>query len=124
LQFSLNRTAEAIIPSVKTMLRQTAGSCFVPDPALLSATPGAITRRFRANCDDVLLVNLKPMVTDALRTHHAAAGSRRFQKRLASLDRRRDIASLDLEGWMTRSLLDGIYVVLEEEERILRRSIM
>jgi Protein of unknown function (DUF4197) len=122
LQHALNHTAEAVMPPAKTVLRQTAAECFVPDPALLTAGPDAITRRLRARCDSLLLEHLRPLVAEGIRHYPAAAPIRRFNKRLTALDRSLEIPRVDLEPWLARAMLNGIYSVLADEERRARRQ--
>jgi hypothetical protein len=118
----LNRAAESVMAPAKGVLRQAAPVCFTPDPALLTAAPDAITRRFRKQCDDQLLERLRPVVADVLRQQSVTAAYRRLGKRLATLERAHETPRLDLESWLTRGVLDGIYIALADEERRARRA--
>jgi hypothetical protein len=122
LHGALNRAAELVMAPAKGVLRQAVPACFTPDPALLTAVPDAITRRFRKQCDALLLERLRPVVTDVMRQQSVAAPYWRLSKRLAAVERTHELPRPDLEVWLTRGVLDGIYVALAGEERRVRRA--
>jgi hypothetical protein len=65
---------------------------------------------------------LKPIVTQATARANVTAAYKRLMKKVTVLDKTVDPGHLDLDAYVTRAALDGLYLLMAEEERRIRRN--
>lgn len=120
---SLNRAAEAAIPVAKPVLMAAIRDMSLRDAlAIVRGDDQAATQYFKAHSDAVLQERLKPIVAQATENANVTAAYKRLLKKAAFLGKSVDLARLDLDAHVTRAALDGLYLIMAEEERRIRRD--
>ena len=82
----------------------------------------AATRYFRSQTEASLAARFQPLVAEATARAGVAGAYKRLLRKVAAFNRSRDLAGLDIDSYVTRQMLDGLYRVMLEEERRLRHS--
>ena len=119
---SLNRAAEAAVPAAKPVLLAAIRDMTLSDAAnIVRGDDTAATRYFRVHTDAALRELLKPIVAQATARTNVAAAYKRLMKKAAFLEKTVDPARLDLDAHVTRAALDGLYLLMAEEEQRIRR---
>ena len=120
---SLNRAAEAAVPAVKPVLLTAIRDMSLDDAVgIVRGDEDAATRYFRLHTDVVLHERLKPIVAQATARANVTAAYKRLMKKVTVLDKTVDPGHLDLDAYVTRAALDGLYLLMAEEERRIRRN--
>jgi hypothetical protein len=123
LEQSLNRAAEAALPAAKPLLRDALRDLSFEDAAALAHGPeDAATVYFRAHTERSLGERLKPALAAATAGSGVIAAYKRLQRKASFLEKLADPVRLDLDAYVTRAALDGLYRTMAEEERRLRRN--
>lgn len=118
---SMNRAAEAAVPVTKPVLLAEVQDMSLADAtAIVHGDDDAATRYFRAHTEAQLAQRLRPVVADATSRAGATAAYKRLLKKAALLDRSSGTARVDLDAYVTRETLAGLYLVMAEEERRIR----
>jgi hypothetical protein len=120
LVLAMNRAAEAAIPEARDAVLDAVRKMSVVDAkAVLSGGDGAATAWFRKQTEAHLADKLDPIVravaekSDLVRAYNVLSG------RLAKLTKSRsEIATV--EEYVRRKALDGLYLVIAEEEHAIR----
>lgn len=119
---SLNRAAEAAVPAAKPVLLAAIRDMTLSDAAnIVRGDDTAATRYFRVHTDAALRELLKPIVAQATARTNVAAAYKRLMKKAAFLEKTVDPVRLDLDAHVTRATLDGLYLLMAEEEQRIRR---
>ena len=120
---SLNRAAEAAVPVAKPQLLAAIRKMSLGDAVgIVRGDEDAATRYFRAHADGVLHESLLPIVAQATARTNVTAAYKRLMKKAVFLDKATDPGRLDLDAYVTRATLDGLYLMMAEEERRIRRN--
>jgi len=120
---SLNRAAEAAVPAAKPLLLTAIRDMSLDDAVgIVRGDEDAATRYFRLHTDVVLHERLKPIVAQATARANVTAAYKRLMKKVTVLDKTVDPGHLDLDAYVTRAALDGLYLLMAEEERRIRRN--
>jgi len=120
---SLNRAAEAAVPVAKPVLLAAIRDMSLSDAVgIVRGDEDAATRYFRAHTDAALRERLKPIVADATARANVTAAYKRLMKKAAFLEKAAVPGQLDLDAYVTRAALDGLYLLMAEEERRIRRN--
>lgn len=120
---SLNRAAEAAVPVAKPVLLAAIREMSVRDAlAIVRGDDQAATQYFKLHSDVLLHERLKPIVAQATANANVTAAYKRLLKKAAFLGKAVDPARLDLDAHVTRAALDGLYLLMAEEERRIRRD--
>ncbi|HJW81014.1 MAG TPA: DUF4197 domain-containing protein [Acidiferrobacterales bacterium] len=120
---SLNRAAEAAVPVAKPVLLAAIRDMSLSDAVgIVRGDEDAATRYFRAHTEAALRERLKPIVADATARANVTAAYKRLMKKAAFLEKAADPGRLDLDAYVTRAALDGLYLLMAEEERRIRRN--
>ena len=119
---SLNRAAEAAVPAAKPVLLAAIRDMTLSDAVdIVRGWDDAATRYFRQHTDAALRERLKPIVAQATARTHVAAAYKRLMKKAAFLEKAAEPGRLDLDAHVTRAALDGLYLLMAEEEQRIRR---
>lgn len=122
LVLRMNRAAEAAVPQARSLLVDAARKMSVQDAkGILSGGEDAATQFFRRTTSEPLAKRFRPIVKKALAKVRfaekydeiAASGAR------LGLVRNEDA---NLDDYVTRQALDGVFVVIAEEEKKIRRD--
>ena len=120
---SLNRAAEAAVPVAKPVLMAAIRDMSLRDAlAIVRGDDQAATEYFKMRSDDALRERLKPIVAQATANANVTAAYKRLMKKAVFLEKTVDPARLDLDAHVTRAALDGLYLLMAEEERRIRRD--
>lgn len=123
LVLSMNRAAEAAVPVIKPVLLETARGVRLADAvAILGGGNDAATRYFRTHTENDLVVRIKPLVAEATARVGVLASYKRLLRKAAAFDRSLDLSRLDLDAYIARETLSGLYTAMAEEERRLRAN--
>ena len=119
----MNRAAETAMPAVKPVLLETARGISLSDAvAIIGGSSDAATRYFRAHSEADLAIRIKPLVADATARVGVLASYKRLLRKVAVLDRSLDLSRIDLDAYVTREALGGLFSAMAEEERRLRAN--
>ncbi len=120
---SLNRAAETAVPAAKPILLSAIRDMSLDDAVgIVRGDEDAATRYFRSHTDVALHERLKPIVAQATASANVTAAYKRLMKKATFLDKSADPGQLDLDAYVTRAALDGLYLQMAEEERRIRRN--
>lgn len=120
----MNRAAEAAVPEAKAVLIDAVKQMSVADArAILTGGEDAATQYFRRTMSDPLTKRFQPIVVNAMQKVEVAQSYDRFASRGARLGlvRKEDA---NLEDYITRKALDGLFLVIAEEEKRIRANPM
>ena len=82
----------------------------------------AATRYFRAHADAALRAWFKPVVAEAMARANVTSAYKHFMKKVVYLEKAARPGRLDLDAYVTQAALDGLYLLMAEEERRIRRN--
>lgn len=120
---AMNRAAEAAVPAAKPVLLETVRNMSVTDAVnILRGDDDAATRYFQTHTEASLRERLRPIVVEATARASVTAAYKRLLKKAAFLGRSVDLARFDLDTYVTNETLAGLYVLMAEEERHIRRD--
>jgi len=120
---SLNRAAEAAVPAAKPVLLAAIREMSLGDAAgIVRGDNDAATHYFRMHADAALRERLQPIVAEATARADVTAAYKRLMKKAVFLEKAVEPGQLDLDAYVTRAALDGLYLLMAEEERRIRRN--
>lgn len=117
---SMNRAAEAAVPEAKNLLVGAIRKMTVTDAKnILTGGDDAATRYFRKNTETELTAKFTPIVGKAMEKVKLAETYDRFAgkgEEFGLVDKR----DARLEDYITRKALDGLFLVMAEQEKAIR----
>jgi len=122
LKTAMNRAAEAAVPQAKGVLVDAVKKMTVQDAAsILTGGDDAATQYFRRTTSDKLTTLLQPIVRTAtskvnLASRYDAVAGKAAQYGLL------DQADASIDSYVTRKTLDGLFLVMAEEEKAIRQD--
>ena len=120
---SLNHAAEAAVPVAKPVLLAAIRDMSLSDAVgIVRGEDDAATQYFRLHTEAVLRERLKPIVADATERANVTAAYKRLMRKAGFLERVVEPGRLDLDAYVTHTALDGLYLLMAEEERRIRRN--
>ena len=120
---AMNRAAESAMPAAKPVLIDTVRHMSVNDAAnILRGNDDAATRYFQLHTEAPLREQLRPLVAEATAQGGATAAYKRLLKKAGAFGRPVDLARFDLDSYVTNQALAGLYLLMAEEERHIRRN--
>lgn len=120
LQTTMNRAAEAAVPEAKTLLVNSIKQMSVQDAkAILTGGDDAATQYFKRTTSAPLGEKFKPIVKKAMAKVKLADKYEQFAGKAAKygLIKAEDA---NLENYVTAKALDGLYLMIAEEEKAIR----
>ena len=121
---TMNHAAEAAVPEAKALLMEAVKAMTVQDAkAILTGGDDSVTRYFRSKTESALTQRFLPVVTR--HTEHLAV-STQYNKLAGQAAGVGLVKGEDarIEGYVTRKALDGLYLMIGEEERAIRHNPM
>lgn len=119
---SMNRAAEAAVPEAKAVLMDAVKQITVTDAKnILTGGDDAITRYFREKTEATLTAKFLPIVSGATAKVGLADQYNRIAAKGQSIGLVKE-QDANLEAWVTRKALDGLYTVIAEQEKALRAN--
>lgn len=122
LVVAMNRAAEAAVPEARSLLVSTVKSMSIEDARrIVTGGDDSVTRFFSAKTRQPLSVKFLPIVTRATERVRLADKYNAVASKAAGLGlvRREDA---NLQQYVTGKALDGLYLVIGEEEKKIRRD--
>ncbi len=123
---TLNRAAEQAIPRTLDIVRDTVKGMTLKDARdILTGPDDSATRYLRDKAGDSLYQAIRPIVADATERAGATAAYKRFAAKAGAGSRLNTLLSsqqLDLDDYVTRKALDGLFLKLADEERLIRED--
>jgi hypothetical protein len=119
----MNRAAEKAAPSAKSIFWDAiTGMTFEDARKILSGGDTAATDYFRAKTGDALTAEFRPIVTDSMKDVGLVKQYKQLQSSYQSVPFASSLPSFDLESYVVGKALDGLFLVLGEEERKIRKD--
>jgi len=120
LMTSMNRAAEAAVPEAKNLLIAAVKNMTVTDAkAILLGQDDAATQYFRRNTETALGEKFKPIITQSMQKVSLAQSYDRFASKGVQLGLV-DASDANLENYITRKALDGLFYMMAEQEKEIR----
>lgn len=119
---AMNRAAEQAMPEARALLVDAVDRMTIADAkAILTGTEDAATRYFRRHTEAALTARLQPVIRQATQRVRVAEAYSQYAGRAArfGLIRKEDA---DLNAYVTRKALEGLYLTIAQEERAIRRD--
>ena len=122
LETSMNRAAEAAVPEAKTLLVSAVKNMSVSDAkGILMGGNDAATQYFRKNTEAALSEKFRPIVASSMQKVKLAEKYDRFAGQGAKLGLV-DQKDANLDDYITRKTMDGLFVMMAEEEKAIRAN--
>jgi len=122
LVLSMNRAAEAAVPEARQLFVDAVRKMTVQDAkAILTGGDTAGTEYFRRTTQDRLRERFLPIVRDWTAKVGVARQYNRFAERGAALGLVKE-EHANLDDYVTRQALDGLYATVAEEEKKIRKD--
>ena len=119
---TMNRAAEAAVVEARPILLQSIRQMSVKDAlAILRGGDDAATRYFRDSTSAALSDRLKPLVEAATQKAGVARKYEKFAGKALQFGLI-DADTADLDGYITARTLDGLFVMMAEEEKAIRKD--
>ena len=117
---AMNRAAEAAVPQAKAMLVNSIKQMSVEDAkGILSGGGDAATQYFRRTTSGPLAEKFRPVVRGAIAKVKLAEKYDQFAGKAAKFGLVRE-QDAHLENYVTQKALDGLYLMIADEERAIR----
>ncbi len=124
LNTSMNRAAESAAPEAKALLIGAVKNMSVTDAKnILLGSDDAATQYFRQNTSAALSGKFKPIVVNAMQKVQLSQKYDEFAGRGQQLGLV-DAKNANLEDYITQKALDGLFVMMAEQEKIIRANPM
>jgi hypothetical protein len=120
---SLNRAAEAAAPEAKAIFLQVIRKMTVKDAVdIVRGADNAATRYFRKHSEGVLKDKFRPVVAAATDKVGVTHRYKKFLKEAGPVAKLLDTRSLDLDDYVTGKALDGLFLMVADEEKRIRQD--
>jgi hypothetical protein len=124
LELAMNRAAEAAVLEVKELLLQSIKQMSVKDALdIIRGPDDAATEYFRRSMSATLTEKFRPRVSKATADVELAAKYKTVASKASSLGLI-DSSDADLDTYVTRKTLDGVFLVMAKEEAAIRKNPM
>jgi hypothetical protein len=122
LVLKMNRAAEAAVPQAKPLLVDAAKKMTVQDAkGILSGGPDSATQYFRRATTEPLVVKFKPIVKKSMAKVKLAEAYDEIAASGAKFGLVKE-EDANLEDYITRKALDGLFVGIADEEKKIREN--
>lgn len=119
---AMNRAAEAAVPQAKTLLVNSIRQMSVQDAkGILSGGEDSATQYFRRTTSGPLAEKFKPVVQKAMAKVKLAEKYDQLAGKAAKFGLVRE-QDAHLENYVTQKTLDGLYLMIAEEEKAIRKD--
>ena len=119
---TMNRAAEAAVPEAKELLLHAVRQMTLQDAkAILTGGDDSVTQYFKRTTSEPLTEKFLPIVKQATERVDLAKKYNRYAKQGAKLGLL-DKEDASLEGYVTQKALDGLFLMISEEERAIRKN--
>ncbi len=120
---SLNRAAETAAPEAKAVFLDVVRGLSLRDAVDIVRGPDdAATRYLRSHADTTLTSRFLPIVAHATEQVGVTARYKKLTRRAAFAGGALDLTGLDLDNYVTQRALDGLFILIADEEQRIRRD--
>ena len=120
---SMNHAAEQAAPEAAAIFGSAIQAMTVQDArAILSGPDDAATQYFRTHTEAALTEKMRPIVTRATETAGVTASYKRMMSSAGGLTSLLSSDATDLDGYVTHKTLDGLFLMVAEEEKQIREN--
>ena len=120
---SMNRAAEKAAPGAKDIFWGAIKSMSFDDARqILSGGDTAATEYFRAKTSDALTASFRPVVVDSMKDVGVIQQFQQLQSAYQSVPLASSLPSVDIESYVVSKALDGLFLVLGEQEKKIRTN--
>jgi len=122
-ELTLNRAAEAAAPEAKAIFMDAIRDLSIEDAKkLLDGPDDAATQYFRKVGEDRLRESMQPVIQQATDKAGVTSAYNNLVKSLELLGDMVDTQSLDLNNYVTGKAMDGLFLMIAEEEKRIREN--
>jgi hypothetical protein len=122
LEVSMNRAAEAAVPEAKTLLTNAIKNITVQDAKnILSGGEDSVTQFFKEKTQTGLQAKFLPIVKQSTEKVGLAKQYNNFAGQAAKLGVIKN-DDANIENYVTRKALDGLYLIIAEQEKAIRAN--
>lgn len=120
---TMNHAAERAVPETSAIFVETIKNMSVADARdILDGPDDAATRYFREQNQERLSAAILPIVQDATEKTGVTSAYKRLIGGMGFLNQFGNQDSLDLDSYVTGKTLDGLFLKLADEERLIREN--
>ena len=120
---SMNRAAEKAAPAAKEIFwTAIKGMSFEDARRILSGGDTAATEYFRSKTTETLTATFRPVVTDSMKEVGVIQQYKTLQSAYQSVPFASSLPSVDIESYVVGKALDGLFLMLGEEEKKIRTN--
>ena len=120
---SLNHAAEQAVPEAATIFGDAIRNMSLEDAkGILTGPDDAATQYFRSNTSAALTEKMRPIVAQATSRAGVTSNYKKMTARAGGLTSLLSKDSTDLDGYVTDKALDGLYLMVAEEEKRIREN--
>ena len=120
---TMNRAAEKAVPATTTILLDTVKSMSVEDAkGILNGPDDAATQYFRKQNEVRLNSAILPVVEEATARAGVTSAYKEMVGKLGFLSQFSAVDNLDLDRYVTQKTLDGLFLKLAQEEKLIRQD--
>ena len=124
LETTMNRAAEAAVPEAKTLLVNSVKKMSVEDAkGILQGGDDAATQYFRRTTSESMAQKFKPIVQKAMAKVKLTDKYDQFAGKAAKFGLIKE-QDAHLDEYVTQKALDGLYLMIAEEEKTIRKDPM
>jgi hypothetical protein len=120
---TMNHAAEEAVPKTAAIFGEAIGEMTLEDArAILDGPDDAATEYFRQNSSEQLSAAILPVVEQATEKAGVTSAYKQLVAGSGVLGNFMDSSSLDLDRYVTDKALDGLFVKLAQEEKLIRQN--
>ncbi|MES9898391.1 MAG: DUF4197 domain-containing protein [Sedimenticola sp.] len=120
---TMNRAAEQAVPETLTIFSQAVREMSLDDArGILNGGDSAATDYFKSKSSGRLTAAILPIIQQATREAGVTSAYKQLVGRAGFLSSYVDMSSLDLDKHVTAKALDGLFIKLAEQERMIRKD--
>lgn len=120
---AMNRAAEAAVPEAGAVFGSAIRRMTLNDARrILDGPDDAATRYFRRVGKERLTAKLRPIVSESTARAGVTSAYKALVDRAGFAARLVDTDSVDIDGYVTRKALDGLFLLIAEEEKRIREE--
>ncbi len=120
---SMNHAAERAVPEAAGIFADAIRAMTLEDArAILSGPDDAATRYFREKTGADLTARLSPIVAEATSSAGVTASYKQMVAKAGGLGSLLSRESTDIDGYVTEKTLDGLFLMVAEEEKRIREN--
>lgn len=120
---SMNHAAEQAVPEAAAIFGTAIQAMTVQDAkTILNGPDDAATQYFRTHTEAALTEKMRPIVTQATETAGVTSSYKSMMSSAGGLTSLLSKDTTDLDGYVTQKTLDGLFLMVAEEEKQIREN--